>query len=347
MIRRISTAALLLASVPVAQARTVAGRAISTEADLFTSYTPAMDFDLPGDFFGIRSRSNPDPAGSTGLFGLPFAIADDSLTLDAPTDSDPGDLQGIIGENDTFDFFGVVDNLNSQNEEAQTATWVFDITGLTDLDLSIDFAAMGDFEFPDDGIPDPTVQDFYQFDVSIDGGTAQTVFSATVDDAGAATYTMDSGATVDLNDPVSVNGTQLSNEFQNLSNLIEGTGSSLALSFTAFTDGGSEAFAFKEILLTGTEGVISGLVGDYDEDGQVAQGDLNLVLNNWGAARTFEDPGGTVFSTANVDQEELNGVLNNWGAQSAPSFEGSAVPEPATVAALGLLALAGLRRRSV
>ncbi|MEM1098512.1 MAG: PEP-CTERM sorting domain-containing protein [Planctomycetota bacterium] len=88
-----------------------------------------------------------------------------------------------------------------------------------------------------------------------------------------------------------------------------------------------------------------GIVGDYDEDGQVAQGDLNLVLNNWGAARTFEDPGGTVFSTANVDQEELNGVLNNWGAQAAPSFEGAAVPEPATFAALGGLALLGLRRR--
>ncbi|MEM1098242.1 MAG: PEP-CTERM sorting domain-containing protein [Planctomycetota bacterium] len=93
-------------------------------------------------------------------------------------------------------------------------------------------------------------------------------------------------------------------------------------------------------------GVTSGLVGDYDEDGQVAQGDLNLVLNNWGQARTFEDPGGTVFSSANVDQEELNGVLNNWGAQAAPSFEGFTVPEPATAAALGLLALAGLRRRS-
>ncbi|MEM9752290.1 MAG: PEP-CTERM sorting domain-containing protein [Planctomycetota bacterium] len=90
----------------------------------------------------------------------------------------------------------------------------------------------------------------------------------------------------------------------------------------------------------------SGIIGDYDNDGQVAQGDLNLVLNNWGAARTFEDPGGTVFATANVDQEELNGVLNNWGAQSAPSFAGSAVPEPATLAVLGGLGLMNLRRRS-
>ncbi|MEM1097961.1 MAG: PEP-CTERM sorting domain-containing protein [Planctomycetota bacterium] len=91
---------------------------------------------------------------------------------------------------------------------------------------------------------------------------------------------------------------------------------------------------------------VAGLVGDFDDDGQVAQGDLNQVLNNWGGTRTFEDSAGTVFTTASVDQEELNAVLNNWGSSAAPSFEGSAVPEPATAAALGLLALAGLRRRS-
>ncbi|MEM1097696.1 MAG: glycoside hydrolase family 16 protein [Planctomycetota bacterium] len=109
-------------------------------------------------------------------------------------------------------------------------------------------------------------------------------------------------------------------------------------------DAGSVFFDNAQIRLI-EAAVALGLVGDYDGDNQVAQGDLNLVLNNWGQARTFEDPGGTVFTTANVDQEELNGVLNNWGAQAAPSFNGSAVPEPATLAALGGLALLGLRRR--
>ncbi|MEM1026521.1 MAG: hypothetical protein AAGJ38_00385 [Planctomycetota bacterium] len=92
-------------------------------------------------------------------------------------------------------------------------------------------------------------------------------------------------------------------------------------------------------------GLIAGLLGDYDESGQVEQGDLNLVLNNWGTNRTFEDPGGTAFSTSLVDQEELNLVLNNWGSASVPNFEGSALPEPA--AALAVLGLVGtcLRRR--
>ncbi|MEM8782794.1 MAG: PEP-CTERM sorting domain-containing protein [Planctomycetota bacterium] len=87
-----------------------------------------------------------------------------------------------------------------------------------------------------------------------------------------------------------------------------------------------------------------GIVGDYDDSGQVEQGDLNLVLNNWGTVAPF-DPNGDPFTTANVDQEELNRVLNNWGATAAPSFEGSAVPEPATAAVLAGLGLLGLRRR--
>ncbi|MEM8494409.1 MAG: hypothetical protein AAF663_03370, partial [Planctomycetota bacterium] len=92
-------------------------------------------------------------------------------------------------------------------------------------------------------------------------------------------------------------------------------------------------------------GLIAGLLGDYDESGQVEQGDLNLVLNNWGTNRTFDDPGGTAFSTSLVDQEELNLVLNNWGSSSVPSFEGSALPEPAAaVAVLGLVGVC-LRRR--
>ncbi|MEM8783094.1 MAG: hypothetical protein AAGE65_09600 [Planctomycetota bacterium] len=69
------------------------------------------------------------------------------------------------------------------------------------------------------------------------------------------------------------------------------------------------------------------LPGDYNDSGQVEQGDLNLVLNNWGQPAPFA-PNGDPFATSNVDQEELNRVLNNWGSTAAPSFEGSGIPEP-------------------
>ncbi len=89
------------------------------------------------------------------------------------------------------------------------------------------------------------------------------------------------------------------------------------------------------------------LAGDYNDSGSVEQGDLDLVLNNWGGPRTagfVANADG--FATANVDQEELDRVLNNWGSSNAPSFSGSPVPEPAVAALLGLGGLALTRRRS-
>ncbi|MEM1026643.1 MAG: hypothetical protein AAGJ38_01005 [Planctomycetota bacterium] len=86
--------------------------------------------------------------------------------------------------------------------------------------------------------------------------------------------------------------------------------------------------------------VLPALAGDFNASGSVEQGDLNLVLTNWGGTRTFDD-GTSIFATDNVDQEELNVVLSNWGASARPSFEGFNIPEPASAL---LLALYGLRR---
>ncbi|MEM8782863.1 MAG: hypothetical protein AAGE65_08385 [Planctomycetota bacterium] len=94
--------------------------------------------------------------------------------------------------------------------------------------------------------------------------------------------------------------------------------------------------------------VVSGLPGDYDDSGQVEQGDLNFVLNNWGLQAPFE-PNGDPFITSIVDQEELNRVLNNWGDTNAtPGFSGFAnVPEPVVGLGLALCGAMSLRRRSV
>ncbi|MEM8782493.1 MAG: choice-of-anchor tandem repeat NxxGxxAF-containing protein [Planctomycetota bacterium] len=108
----------------------------------------------------------------------------------------------------------------------------------------------------------------------------------------------------------------------------------------SFTDGTSGVF------VANTTSAALALPGDYNDSGQVEQGDLNLVLNNWGQPRPFA-PNGDPFTTTKVDQEELNRVLNNWGS-TTPPFQNVTplnVPEPAW----GLtLALAGftLRRMS-
>ncbi|MEM1028184.1 MAG: hypothetical protein AAGJ38_08880 [Planctomycetota bacterium] len=121
------------------------------------------------------------------------------------------------------------------------------------------------------------------------------------------------------------------------------------LGFYANSDSAaSGTFVLDNIRILGAVGGLidaAALAGDFDSSGSVEQGDLNLVLTNWGTNRTFED-GVTTFASDNVDQEELNVVLTNWGSSGpAPSFEGFAVPEPGALAVLSGLAVAGLRRR--
>ncbi len=86
--------------------------------------------------------------------------------------------------------------------------------------------------------------------------------------------------------------------------------------------------------------------GDYDASGQIEQGDLDLVLQNWGSdSDTNGTPLGWLADLPDgvIDQGELDGVLQNWGRAAAPAFNSSVVPEPA-VAALVVAVLAWVRR---
>jgi len=80
-----------------------------------------------------------------------------------------------------------------------------------------------------------------------------------------------------------------------------------------------------------------GLDGDYNNNGQVEQGDLNLVLLSWGRDLV---PDGWVndLPTGTIDQEELNRVLLGWGNTSLVAAATAAVPEPTTIL-LGLIVL--------
>ena len=99
-----------------------------------------------------------------------------------------------------------------------------------------------------------------------------------------------------------------------------------------------------------TDGFALSAPGDYNGSGLVEQGDLDLVLQNWGSPAS-PVPAGWVnnLPAGLIDQAELDAVLQNWGSTvfSAPLFPGS-VPEPAAAVVVvggGLLVLGMGRRR--
>jgi hypothetical protein len=95
-----------------------------------------------------------------------------------------------------------------------------------------------------------------------------------------------------------------------------------------------------------------GVPGDYDASGQVAQGDLDLVLLNWGKTVPPDPvPEGWINEqpAGLIGQGALDGVLLNWGNTAASgAVAGAAVPEPAAFVTILIAAAAlGARRRAV
>ena len=162
---------------------------------------------------------------------IPFSVLDDSLSIF------PSDSLGIVDETNIYEFFGVTDTINGDNSDPVVASWTFDINGETDLAVSIDMGAMGDFES----------SDYFIWTTSIDGGAEQVVFSTLTDEAGSKTYTLSGGTSFTLSDPLTIDGVLLSNALQTFIAPITGTGSTLTLTLEANTDGGSEAYAVQNI----------------------------------------------------------------------------------------------------
>jgi len=109
-----------------------------------------------------------------------------------------------------------------------------------DLSVSIDMAAMGDFE---------DASDSYNFEYSLNGAGFLPLFTSSADEGNSLSYTLEDGSMELLSDPLQVNGTTLDNLFQTLSAVIPGSvaGDSLELRFTATSDSNEEAFAFRNI----------------------------------------------------------------------------------------------------
>lgn len=86
------------------------------------------------------------------------------------------------------------------------------------------------------------------------------------------------------------------------------------------------------------------LTGDLDGDGFVGLDDLDIILNNWNLSIPPGDPLADPTGDSFVGLEDLDLVLQNWNAGTPPAG-GSAVPEPASAALVGMGSLFFLRKR--
>ena len=72
-----------------------------------------------------------------------------------------------------------------------------------------------------------------------------------MDEAIDNTYILEGGGSFTLDDPMLMQGIILTNNLATFSAALTGTGAELTLTLTASTNGGSEAFAFQNLVVTG------------------------------------------------------------------------------------------------
>ena len=171
-----------------------------------------------GDAFWPMTRAALGPNG----ISMPFTISDDSVVAAFGNNVFENDVLGFAGiafENDGF--FGMTDTENPQNAGPLSATFVFDVTGAAALGVSMEIVGMGDFE----------AADVFTVEAAIDLGPFVTIFASSVDEAGNQNYFMDNPLNnpVNLFDPMSINGTTLTDNYKFFSAGLGGTGSELTI----------------------------------------------------------------------------------------------------------------------
>ena len=286
------------------------------------SFSATLDDSIlgPGDMFGVRDRST-----IVNGFGLPFAISDDSVVAAAGNSVFAFDNQGIFGAAKTDKFFGAVDLRNSNNPAGIAfATWTFDIAGFSGLGLKVDVGAMGDFEGPESSALD----DIYEFIAQVDGGPAQTLLDFRVNAAGLKQYrAMDNGNQFFKSDPLTeqTSGVELDKSDPNTGALdqfirsIAGTGSVLTITFGRQGDGGSEAFAFDNLIIEDSTPLFDLDIKPGSDPNSINLGSMGVqpmaILSTAGFDATQIDPSTVLFGNAgggrigpqSSGQEDVNG----------------------------------------
>lgn len=199
---------------------------ITAQNDFVTAFTSQDDY--------FQQFTIPDMTDE-----LPASLHDNSLENSA-------DRLGLISDVNISDsVFAVSDTVNSDNSSGWAeAFWTFDTSNHLVEFISIEFAAMGDFESSDQ----------YHIDYQINAQPFESLYEIETDTAGQMSYRLASTQLVELNDPLTVNGHTLTNQFEAIeSAMLNKLGHSLTLRFTARADSGAEVFALKGISILGTK----------------------------------------------------------------------------------------------
>lgn len=255
---------------------------------------------------------------------IPNGLKDDS------TNGFPSDSLGVVNSAVKTDrWFGINDLENPDNVGGTgVVTWEFDISGAFGLQVSIDMAAMGDFE----------VADSYNWTYQIDAGSVLPLFTSSVDEAGTATYFMADGDPVMLNDPLfmtDAEGTivQLSNNFQTLTSTLVGIGEVLKITLNA-ANNADEAYAFDNLIIEGTT-FLEFLAADFNQDGNVDDLDLAEWQSDYGLGN-----GSDADADGDTDGADFLVWQRQFGQSTLPLLASSAaVPEPTGLVLLSLAAL--------
>ncbi len=201
---------------------------------------------------------------------------------------------------------------------------------------------MGDFELT-------PVLDLYNFTYSIDGSAASPLFSSVIDVDGMQDYTLEGGETYTLDDPVlctvlddTENSILLNNNFQNISADLFGTGSTLEITFTAQSDGGSEAFAFRNLIIEGGMGG-EPLPADFNKDGLINGNDFLIWQQNFPTAENATSNTGDADGDGAVDGNDFLIWQSSFGTGSG---SGASVPEPTCLVLMALCCCGLLGRRN-
>lgn len=247
---------------------------------------PNGNFTSGFDLWGIL---DPEGNGSFVPFDLLDESANDTTVFDGMGGSIPDltfDDLGILRVGDRDKVFAISDLENGDNPTGLgTAVWTFDISGQSNIELSIDMAAQGDFENITNNV------DSYNFTYSIDGGSSQSLFTIESDDSQTTTVMLESG-----NDFVD-------NFFfqQGVANWL--TLEALGTSFSEDPDG---------IPLSGDEFTIDFDPDDLDQDGYVSV-DLNgtPTLVRSFQITNFDDMGAQESQFVNTEYEPNDELVIN------------------------------------